>query len=237
MKKKHISSTKKKTGSILRNMTRIPLLFYKRLSLYSRCDTIPLSHFIDCVCDNNIKRLKRKKYLPVPDKWLEETWEIIIEEYTKKTDGNKYNATIGTTKDIYRDVCRLLTIDTCINALSEQYSPLAADILRKMGYRYSFNPEEGEKYIKELENVRNKVKIIAVSLESNKKKYDKLSIKHKKTGNERDEFINTLTILSKHQGYRINPEVTTVSEYLNILENYKKETEKILKQYGNRKNK
>lgn len=175
--------------------------------------------------------------MPVRKDWEIEAWSTVSEEYSKKTDADKYKATISTTKDIYRDVCRLLAIDTCINRLIKEYDKDAADILRNFGYKFSFDPQDREKYLNELAIVKKKIKIIALSLEKNREKYEKLSDKKMTTGNERDEFINTLTILSKHQGYRINPDVTTLLEYLNILDNYKKETERIIKNYGNRKNK
>lgn len=244
MKKRHTLSIKKKTNqarrkvcSILSNIIRTPLSYYKRLSLYSRCDEIPLSNFIDCLCDNNLNRLKKNKYFPVINRWKQEAWSILGEEYSQKTDGDKYKATINITKDIYRDVCRLLAIDTCINRLVNKYDKDAADILRNFGYKLSFNADDREKYLNELAIVKKKVKIIVLSLEKNREKYEKLSDKKAITGNERDEFINTLTILSKHQGYRINPDVTTLLEYLNILDNYKKETERLIRNYGNRKNK
>lgn len=226
-----------KKCSILLNTIRIPLFCYKRLNLYSRCDEIPLSNFIDCLCDNNLNRLKKNKYFPVINRWKQEAWSILGEEYSQKTDGDKYKATINITKDIYRDVCRLLAIDTCINRLVNKYDKDAADILRNFGYKLSFSADDREKYLNELAIVKKKVKIIVLSLEKNREKYEKLSDKKAITGNERDEFINTLTILSKHQGYRINPDSTTLLEYLNILDNYKKETERLIKNYGNRKNK
>ena len=226
--KRRILSTRRGTSTTSSRLTRCLITSLKRLSLYSRCDELLLYRFIKCL-DGDLNALKRVRF--VPKKWIIEAWTLINEEYAKEIDADKYSEITNALKGIYRDTLRLLVADSCVNILLNKYSEDAVNTLRKMGYKYKFDPSDREKYNKELTTVSKNLKMLILELEANKKSYmDKTKVSPRK-----ENITETLVALSRFMQYRVDPMKTTVKEYVLMMNKYKQEIEINLKQWQQKK--
>lgn len=222
---KHTTSTKKPTAA-----TTLPPLTSRiktacvQLSLYSRCDQLPLSRFITCICGGNLTPLRKHPF--VTKKLLNTTWNRIIEEYSKLTGDAGYEKTFRLSKDIARENVKLLVINACLKVLSVRYSQQSVDCLRQLGYCYRFDQNDMETYRFDLERVRKKARMITVEIEEKTRQYKNLTSPSGGSASV-ENFTQTLVLLSKYMGYRISAENITVSEYVTISKQYKKEIDQL----------
>lgn len=157
---------------------------------------------------------------------------MINEEYARDIDNNKYVELTNSLKDIFRDSLRLMIADSCVQVLSVDYNEETVKILRETGYGYKFNPNDKDGYEKDLVRVIKNLKMLNLELDINKKAYEsKTSVK--RSGKE--HVTETLVALSKFMRYRLDPCKITVREYINIMNQYKLETEIKLKQWQQKK--
>lgn len=190
-----------------------------RLSLYSRCDELPLNRFIECVRSNRTTLLR--KHLFVGRKCLRATWLVIMEEYAKLLGDTKYQRTFQLSRDITRDACILTLIELCINVLRAKYSQGCVGVLNKLGYTYKFDKNDSLSYHSDLERVAKKAKMLRVEIEKNRVLYENIiSISG---DNGKDNFSGTLLILSKYMGYRIDLKTITVTEFIELKNQYDRE--------------
>lgn len=173
-----------------------------------------------------------KKVRFVPKSWVKEAWTSINEEYARDIDNNKYMELTKSLKDIYRDSLRLMIADTCVQVLLSKYSENAVGVLKEMGYKYKFDPKDRERYYKDLTRVMKNLKMLSMELEDNKKAYTRKTM-IKQTSN--DHVTETLVSLSRFMNYRVDPMKVTVREYIDMMNQYKKEIEINLKQWQQKK--
>lgn len=227
--KSRISSIKKVMVSISSRFTLSLTRCLKRWSLYSRCDELLLYRFIKCL-NGDLSVLKKVRF--VPKVWVNEAWTFINEEYARDMDNSKYMELTKSLKDIYRDSLRLMIADTCVQILLSKYSENAVGVLKEMGYKYKFDPKDRERYYKDLNRVMKNLKMLSMELEDNKKAYTRKTM-IKQTSN--DHITETLVSLSRFMNYRVDPMKVTVREYIDMMNQYKKEIEINLKQWQQKK--
>lgn len=173
-----------------------------------------------------------KKFRFVPKTWVNEAWTLINEEYAREIDNDKYVEITRSLKDIYRDTLRLMVADSCVQILVNKYSENAVEILRNIGYKYKFDPSNKDIYIRDLTRVMKNLKMLSLELETNKKSYNaRMTVK----ATTREHVTETLVSLSRFMQFRIDPGKTTVKEYVNMMNQYKKEIEINLKQWQQKK--
>ena len=173
-----------------------------------------------------------KKFRFVPKTWVNEAWTLINEEYAREIDNDKYVEITRSLKDIYRDTLRLMVADSCVQILVNKYSENAVEILRNIGYKYKFDPSNKDIYIRDLTRVMKNLKMLSLELETNKKSHNaRMTVK----ATTREHVTETLVSLSRFMQFRIDPGKTTVKEYVNMMNQYKKEIEINLKQWQQKK--
>ena len=209
---------------ILNPFTRYLTTYLKRWSLYYRCEELLLYRLIKCL-NGDLSALKKVRF--VPEKWVNEAWTLINEEYAKEIDADKYSEITNALKEIYRDTLRLIIADSCVNILLNKYSEDAVNTLKAMGYKYKFDPSDRVKYEKELSMVSKNLKMLIIELEANKKSYTSKT----KVSPKKENITETLVSLSRFMKYRIDPMKTTVKEYIFMMNKYKQEIEINLKQW------
>lgn len=227
--KKPISYTRTRINTIFKRFTRYLTTCLKRWSLYSRCDELLLDRFIKCL-NGDLSALKKVRF--VPKSWMKEAWTSINEEYARDIDNNKYVELTKSLKDIFRDSLRLMIADSCVQVLLNKHSENAAGVLRNLGYKYKFDPSNKDSYIRDLTRVMKNLKMLSLELETNKKSYNARTTVKATT---KEHVTETLVSLSRFMQFRIDPGKTTVKEYVNMMNQYKKEIEINLKQWQQKK--
>lgn len=207
-------------NSILRRLMWHVRNVYVRWSLYTRCNELPLSRFIRCICDGELKWLRKRGV--VPAKMVKDVWAGITEEYAKLSGDTGYEKSFLLSKDIARENGKLVLIKICLNVLSARYSGSCVNCLRKLGYNYEFLKDDPVSFQKDWERVRKKVRMIALELKEKRVQYEKLLASSSKRSTH-ETFSRSLSVLSKYMGYRIDPERVSVEEYLTIQKQYDKE--------------
>lgn len=193
---------------------------YMRWSLYLRCNELPLAHFITCICDGNVKLIRKRGF--VSTKMLLKAWSGITEEYARLSGDTGYEKSFLLSKEIARENGKLTLIKVCLNILSIRYSKKCVDYLAKLGYDYKFPENDPESFRKDWDRVRKKVRMLDLELKEKRRQYEKL-LSECSTHTSREAFSRSLAMLSKYMGFRINPEKVTVEEYVIMQKQYDKE--------------
>lgn len=182
--------------------------------VYKNCSEIPLGVFLSIMYENDYSLMVVKKGLTKPN--LKDCWNVIYEEYNELSDdgGNQVFFQMIKQKTILQN--KIFITQTCIDGLKNYYNLELVNVLKKMGFNFKFSKES---LIRDLQKVVAKSKPFLLQLTKLNKEIqpflsgDQLKI---------SDFDDILVSLSKFQGYRINKNEVSVSEFVKILNNYKK---------------
>lgn len=201
---------------------------------YTSCRELPLNKFMWCMVKGNVWHLMKPKQPRVSKKILEPVWNEIFYEYMDMVKDPMHTKMLVLMKEITRlDTHFVLVYETCRQLNLHYYKPLV-ESLQKLGYRYKYDPSDRQKYRKELDLTISQSKSYRLKAEQYRKDLEELKSDKGKKTNESD-YETILAELSKFQGYRLDPNVITVAEFVAITNRYKKHMEMISKQYHNGK--
>lgn len=202
-------------------------------NIYRRCSETPLSVFIDCSVDRDYpKLLKRGR---ASEKKLAEAWSELYSEYSDLTGGQSYKLLLNLSKEIAYLEGKLLAVGLCLRVLAHRPDPRCIKILDSYGYKYRFDPSNLETYEADLKAVIARSGAIQLEITQKRKELEGKEVSVNGKQLTRETYITMLAGLSKHMGFRIDPENTTVSEFVAYRKNYEKEIEAI-KKYQEKQN-
>lgn len=186
--------------------------------IYSTIEKCPLNVFIDVVESGDLKRLLRYRFIPVPAGVIEKAWNKIFYDYLSIIDHEQYIQLLRKEKDLFLLQSKIQLIGMIVNSLSMNYEKGLVEVLQRLGYRYRFdrygNPDE---YIKDVERVKKDVQSMIRTIGEIREEMNE-GAKEKIKGSY---FDSVLVDLSKFQGYQINKNNLTVSEFANIVKKFK----------------
>jgi hypothetical protein len=146
---------------------------------------------------------------------LAAAWENILTEYADVVSTSESKSMMLLQKQILLIRAKLHLIDLAAKVLTARWSKPAADELLKLGYLV-----KEETYQQDVEVILVRSRSLIVQLKEREKEYtareSKTDTKSKTEKKSRADFDSDIVALSKFQGYRINKQTTTVSEYANI---------------------
>lgn len=218
---KHTTSIKKTTANTTLHLfiSNARNAFWQS-NLYTRCRDLPLSRFIRCACDGDLKALAR---LPiVPQTILRHTWARISEEYAKLSASPEYEKSFALSKEIAREQSKLSTIKLCLYILSIKHSKQCVECLVKLGYTLPSGTNNPAALRKALQRIAKSAGMINLELQNKRKQYQKMLSGTRPMA--KNNFTQALATLSKYMGFRINPKEITVEEYLTMQNQMNKET-------------
>jgi hypothetical protein len=161
------------------------------------CNTITLTVFMDCLFDNNYTAL-------APDATEEEQkeiWQKLKEEYFIKSGDAKQQHIFLLSKKIAVQEARLMVVRT----VAEMPEKEGLKVLQKVGYAGSKS------------GINSRVRRDLVMLEVHRNELNRLfTAAANKQNSTRDDFIRWMVVVSKYIGYRIDPSLTTVLEFLSM---------------------
>lgn len=189
-------------------------------SLYQDCRSTPMDVFIDCLVNQNIKRLVKKG--GVSKTLLLSAWGKLFMEYCDLSGDSKFKSFVHLNKTIGTLRSKMLAVQLCIYVLASRDSNECAETLKKLGFAGEF---KGEGKAAELLKVSKRLKSFQFELKQKVHEYQ-LMIKDGQSSKLESSYFDMMFVeLSKFMGYRLEPSKTTVLEFVTIRNRYQKEVE------------
>jgi hypothetical protein len=182
---------------------------------YKTITDCPLKVFIDIVITGDVKYLKRWGY--VQRRALAVAWDDIFDDYLKESNEAQYVILLRRLKDVAMTKNKIRLTLYAVNNLELRYNKGLVELLNKLGYRHRFDPLKPEEYYQDLIRVHKDVKNLITTVEEMDEKLNG----DKNNAVKETDFDSLLVELGRFQGYRLQKNSLTVSEYLQILKNYK----------------
>jgi hypothetical protein len=160
----------------------------------------------------------RGKVLP---EVLREAWAAISAEYAdiNKDELSKHNLML--LRDVHYLNNRIIIIEMIVKALITRRDENLIKHLRSMGFSFAY--AEGPNYINDLKLTISQTKRLKTMFDQKTAELKKLQDQPELT---ETDYIDSLTVLSKWVGYRLDYKTISVAEYLLILNHFKAETAK-----------
>lgn len=155
-------------------------------------------------------------------KELLHAWNLITDEYSELIKSDKSDDVFDVYKKIESTKFKLFYIATTLDYLKAEYDYELAESLASMGYFFIQDLPDRKDYLGQIFKVETEAKFLIVLLNQYTNEYNILMKDHEDVSIKRTvmDYEKELMILSKHQGYRIRKEQTTVTEYAAIINTY-----------------
>lgn len=185
--------------------------------LFKGCEDLTMDRFIRISVKEDLGALvKRRGIIKAKRKDLESRWAEIYQAYSDLSADDSGIAYLNLLKQKTLLNNKVHLIQWGLMALSKRRNESLIKVLKKMGLKGSFSKETFQK-----DMARSLIQL--KSLISKLQKVEKnLKPFMSGKGMTENDFIEVFTVLSRHQGYRIDPGNTTVIEFINLLNSYKK---------------
>lgn len=179
--------------------------------------TLTLEKFIACLTEGDYKQLiARKGLIPVKPEELKAKWLDIYQEFNETGQSAEGAAYLSLMRQRYSLKYRLELIETVIVSLTYGFNAELADSLRFLGIKVKIRKESLMEDLKRATTAAKSIVGQIVKLDKAIEPYVSGD------GMSRSDFDEMLSVLSKFQGYRLDPKEITVLEYVNILKIFKK---------------
>lgn len=194
----------------------------KLATIYDSCHDLPLKRFIKCMVTGKLKYLVKSGYATT--RQIKDAWDKISEEYIELSGDKAQKAILSVVKEISQLKGKLLIIQAIVDELSMYYSQDLVNMLKSMGFNYKFDYEDKEKYLSDLKRVVSSSKPMLMRIKEREKTLDELN-KNDGTKVTEADYDSYIASLSKFQSYFIDPEKTTVAQFIAVVNSYKAEIE------------
>lgn len=224
IKQSDFSGTKQEDSALPQVTTPLPC------QLHRSCKTLFLELFIQAYCNNDLSGLVIKG-APDTDQ-LQDAWNEIMFEYSGliKTENSDYLFSLQ--KDIAILQHHIIYVDYAVQLLKLRYDDEIANEVRSLGYPVP--ALEDPKYQKALDMIISLAKTKVFEHGNLVDEYNRLNKTVEGKKQSEDEFVRTVVMLSKYQGYNIDRQVVTVYDFTQVFNNYLSEMrarEKQLEKY------
>lgn len=196
------------------------------VSLHTSCKTLSLSRFIPAYCNNDYSGLIITGE-PTPEE-LQEAWNEILFDYGSLIKNEHSDYIFNLAKEIalthwhityVENCCRMGDEETLPGILHFRHDEDLINELKKLGY--TLNAVFGtEKYFEQLSLINSLCKRRLFDLDELVSERDRLQKTTEGKKQSEEEFMSTVLMLSKHQGYDLDVETTTLYKFTVIFNNY-----------------
>lgn len=195
------------------------------LKLYRSIDTLPLERFITCICDKDLTALVISGNATGEE--LVSAWNDIYDQYVIAVNDKEQQYILRLTKEINCLEFDYKLIGLCVTRLEIEHSEEVLGILKKLvPTNLKFNPADIEQYKKDLSLIISKSKRMIVEIENKRGELGRLAPEKGERVN-RSEFDKMIVRASKYMQYKIDKKATTVSEFVQIIDEMRKEADSI----------
>lgn len=197
--------------------------------IHKNCKTLPLSKFIEILVEGSLSPLVIFGFATRTA--LQKLWDDIFHEYLSLTKNESYTHTFNTIKEYTALRNKIIIAEILLQGVVFNRNKEIISALKNIGLGYSFS----ETSLKDdFKKATAKLKLWIFNAE---KMYKELG---EQTGEgktiSRNDFDDILTELSAFQGYHLPVENLTVSEYVAVLNRFKKQIEDGKRRKNNRVN-
>lgn len=164
---------------------------------------ITMDAFIDIMVDDKLELLVVKGN-PTENE-LRTAWEKIYSEYTDALGDDSHRELLTILRDInllswqHQRVCILLEV------LTVCYVPSAVDELKRYGYVIKYDPDDLNRYYRDLQSVYERSKTMLVKISVRQKDLEELQQKSTGKHANRADFQTMLISLSEYAKYQVSP--------------------------------
>jgi hypothetical protein len=185
--------------------------------LYQKCSEFTVDRFISVVVDNDFSVLvKTKGAIKAKKKHLIEAWDKIYSEYSELLQNDEQKVYLVLIKERCALQSKIYVTQLLVESISKRYNEESLKVLKRLGFEFPFTKKS---YIKDLNKVLTLIKsdqLQLVSVETQLKPFMK-DVKI-----NRSDILDLLILLSKHNGYAIKEEDTTLQSYISHLNAFKR---------------
>ena len=190
---------------------------------------MPLDRFIKIIITGNARHLVKFGY--ATKRSLKDTWDSVFSEYMELLKDNSHKHTLNIVREYNVLSGKIEIVQAVVDTLSIIRHDGLINVLRKMGFRYRFTEASMNT---DLMAVVAKAKTWAMRVRSLGEEINKRSLE--KSDITSNDFDDILIEISAFQGYQIDPKKTTVSEYVSLINRFKKHAEDGKQRKDNRAN-
>lgn len=185
-------------------------------TIYHRsCKTLTLDAFIEAYFNHNYEGLLISGTM---DKEVHYAWNEILFNYGRLIKSETGDYLFQLSKDIALLQWHITYVNCSVVYLEKKYDQDIANELRNLGY---IVPEPtDENYHEGLNRITSLAKRIVFEHGNLVDEFNSLSNIKKGKRQSEEEFISTVVMLSKYQGYAIDRKTTTVFDFVQIFNNY-----------------
>lgn len=180
--------------------------------VYDSIAVLPLYNFIEITVTSDLKWLVKEGN--VPDN-IEDVWAEIFSQYEEQSSDGSVSKGLKTTIDLAYLTNKIIQVKNVVQYLRVQRSELLIEALRnKFGYKlkYADLTKDLDRTLTLLKS--DELKVIKLTAE-----YEKLSTQ---AGMTREDYNDILVSLAKYMGFMPNKHQITVSEYLSMIKDFKR---------------
>ena len=186
--------------------------------LYKKCSELPLALFIKIVLEDDLKLLIRSGEHTTEE--VNAAWESIYSEYFELSGAQDARHLVQTARAILIAENKIDIINACVPILRMKENALCYAALAKIGYPLKQIADPVERN-REIDKLISRAKSLVHIVASCERELRRVTDQDKGGKPTEQDYIESIASLSKFQGYRIDPELTTVAEYVAIQRHYK----------------
>lgn len=180
------------------------------------CKTLTLNPFIQALCNNDYTGLL------IEGEFIEaegiNAWNEILFEYSGLIDSQDSAYILELSKEIGLLQYHIIYVDNATLLLRTENIEEIAEELRCMGY---IIPEFGSQgYLKALDMVVSTAETKIYELEMLRQEYDRLNKTKGGKKQTEEDYIRTVGMISKYQGYNIDRGTISVFDFVQLFNNY-----------------
>ncbi|MDR2653170.1 MAG: hypothetical protein LBC68_12825 [Prevotellaceae bacterium] len=177
----------------------------EKLNISCKCSEVTLDEFIDCLVNNNLKRLIKTDEATETE--LQQAWEKLYTEYSELSGNKQHKYYFTLYKSVYS-----MRLKMHIANLLLQGPELNLDDLYSLGYAG------------DVKSIIARLKFETIDLQTKEKELKKLTDKQTGTVKESD-FDDWIISVGKYLGYQIKRKEMLLSEFLSANKAMIKDTE------------
>ena len=198
---------------------------FRRLNpvgVFANCHELPLDNFVKCLVFGDHSFLIRPGFSGYGREQMAELWDDIFFEYMDLSKDTSSAVTISILKEITKLDADRTIISSIVESVYVSYNTELIKILKKYGFSYGFPADNRVALVKDLNLVLTRLKVNSAKITKLREELSAMQEKQSKKAMKLSDFDALFIEIGSFQGYRIDPKVVPVSEFVAMSNRYKK---------------
>ena len=204
--------------------------------LHTTCYTLPLNAFIDALVDSDYTGLVLSG--KPTDAEIADAWEKIYDQYSQISGNSLFTSYMLKLQEYGRALVKMNILISSIEVLSLMYNADVVQALNDVGFKCTFDQNDIEAYMADLDKLSKYAANVSVKLKHTSGQLEEAKKQMSNKAATRADFVNSIAIVSKYMGFKIDPTCTAVAEFVTYQKMLEQEQRHTLntKDNGRRKN-